>query len=215
MTERVKIAKIQRRGGRVLLKLDTVEEPLSLSEELVHQLRLVEGVVLTESQVRQLRSESELYLCDRQAARMLAMRGYSIGEFKRKLSMKGFGDTVISEVMKVYRRRGVLDDALYAHTLARQVAERKPCGKPYLVAHLRRKLIDRTTAEQAAEMVLAQTDETDRARAALEKRWFRLGQFELETARRKSYNYLVRRGFGYGAAKKAFEAIINQKKEVT
>ena len=49
---------------------------------------------------------------------------------------------------------------------------------------------------------------------AAAKRWAHLGQFELEVARNKSYNYLSRRGFSYPAARAAFEKLVNRQKEV-
>ena len=199
----------------MLVKLSSDEEPLTISEEIVHQFRLVEGVVLTSSQVEMLIDESELYQCDQRAARVLTIRGHSVGELRRKLSMKGFREEIIGKVMQKYRRNGILDDAQYAYSVAQRLVERKPCGRSYLIAYLRKKLLDRDTAEMTAEMVLSQTDESCRAQEALEKRWSQFSQFDLETARKKSYNYLVRRGFGYDAAKKAFEALINQKNEVT
>ena len=71
-------------------------------------------------------------------------------------------------------------------------------------------MIDRDLAEKTAQMVLSEVDEKEQALRALRKRWTRLGQFELETARNKSYNYLARRGFSYDAAKRAFEQLINE-----
>lgn len=215
MDEQIRIEKIVHRGERVLITLSDDKAALSLSEELVHSLRLVQGIVLTPSQLERLRLEAELYRCYQTTARMLALRGHSIGELRQKLIRKSFDRDIISKVVAEYRRRGVLDDAKYAHTVARQLLERKPCGRSFLLAYLQQKLIDRSIAEEIARIVLDQTDEPSRARAALEKRWSMLAEFELETARQKSYNYLVRRGFGYDAAKKAFEALYNRKNEVT
>ena len=93
--------------------------------------------------------------------------------------------------------------------LAEKLIQTKPCGKSMLIGYLRNKLIDRQVAENAATEVLKDIDMTEQAVAALSKRWYRYEQFELEEAKKKSYTYLSRRGFGFEAAKKAFN-ILNE-----
>ena len=60
------------------------------------------------------------------------------------------------------------------------------------------------------EEVLAAHRMQDLAVAALERRWREYRQFELETARRKAYNYLARRGFTYEQARAAFDYIAHK-----
>ena len=82
------------------------------------------------------------------------------------------------------------------------------------MAVLQRKYINRALAEQVVGNLLANEDETDLAVAALERKWHQLAEFDVETARRKAYNYLSRRGIGYAAAKDAFENLSARSKEV-
>lgn len=215
MTRQIKIIKLGRSGRRVTITLSTLDRPLVVSEETVHRYRLVDGVVLTDSQLKQLQLESELYLCDNESARLLTLREHSIGELRSKLKRKEFSPEIIDDTIKKYRQRGLLDDAQYAYKLSQRLVEDRPCGKSYLTAHLQRKMIDRDLAEKTAQMVLSEVDEKEQALRALRKRWTRLGQFELETARNKSYNYLARRGFSYDAAKRAFEQLINEQPKDT
>ncbi len=210
MSAEIKLTKLSRAGGKVTIALTGIDEPIVVSEEIVYKHRLVEGITLTISQVEQLRTESELFQCDRVAARLLAGRGYSVGELKRKLRLKQFNVPVIEQILKKYRRQGVLDDSQYALEVAKQVIESRPCGRAFLTAYLQRKLIDRQLAETAVDLVLGSRDEDDDAVAALSKRWREFGQFELEVARKKSYTYLARRGFGYEASRKAFDRLTNQ-----
>ncbi len=209
MSSQIKIVKLIRSGNRVKIVLSNLEQPLVVSEETIHRYRLVDGVVITESQLNVLQQESDLYQCDSEAARLLALRQHSVGELRSKLKRKQFVTTAIDEVIKKYRQRGVLDDAQFAYNLARSMVESRPCGISYLTAYLQKKMIDRPLAEQTAQMVLSNSDDTDRAFAALERKWALLSQFELETARNKAYNYLARRGFSYDAARKAFDKLIN------
>ncbi|MDH4158148.1 MAG: recombination regulator RecX [candidate division Zixibacteria bacterium] len=213
MTEEVRITKLTRGDKRGKLEISTLDKPLIVSHEMILQHRLVEGVVITPAQLELLRFESELYLCDDTAARLLAVRQHSVGELKAKLTQRKFSVEVARRVIKKYIDRGVLDDNHYALKLAEKLVAERPCGRSYLVAHLRRKKISRELAEETADMVLTGREEIALAMASLEKRWAHLGQFELEVARNKSYNYLSRRGFSYPAARAAFEKLVNRQKE--
>ena len=215
MSSQIKIIKLGRSGSRVTITLSNQERPLVVSEETVHRYRLVDGVVLTHSQFEQLRRESQLYLCDSESARLLALREHSIGELRTKLKRKEFSSEVIENTISKYRKRGLLDDAQYAYKLSRRLIENRPCGISYLTAHLQKKMIARELAEKTAQMVLSNVDETEQAARALQKKWSRLAQFELEEARNKSYNYLARRGFSYDAARRAFEQLITEQQKDT
>lgn len=213
MSKQIKIIKLGRSGSRVTITLSAIDDPLVVSEETVHRHQLVNGVVITSSQLEQLRHESELFLCDSESARLLAMREHSVGELCTKLKRKEFSSDTIEDTIKKYRQRGLLDDAQYAYKLSKRLVEVRPCGFSYLTAQLQKKMIDRELAEKTARMVLSTMDEKERAIRALQKRWTRFGQFELETARNKSYNYLARRGFSYDAAKRAFEQLVNEQQK--
>lgn len=180
---------------------------------LVAKHRLKEGIVLTAPQTAALEREAAEASCDREVARLLALRPHSIGELRSKLRRRGFEDEPVAAMVKKYRQRGLLDDAHVAATLVRLSLERKPAGKSYLVALLRRKLIDRDLAEQTVELALADRDENELAYEALSRRrrvLFSSKQIEVETMRRRAYTYLSRRGIGYAAAKAAFEKLLKE-----
>lgn len=215
MSERIKILKLNRSASKVSVTVSTLNSPLVLSEDIVHEHRLKEGTVITAPQLESLQSEAELFRCDRETARLLAARERSIREVKIKLTQKHFAPDTIRRVIKNYKDRGLLDDARFAYTLAENLLNRRPSGKSYLTAYLQRKMVDRSLAGQTAEAVLSGKDERELAVSALENRWAEFRQFELEVARRKSYNYLARRGFGYEAARVAFEQLHERQNEVT
>ncbi len=214
MTEQIRLEKIKRSGRTVSLELSTSAEPLRVTEEIVFRHRLVEGVVLTASQIDQLRQEADYLRCENEVARLLATRPHASKELGLKLKRKGFSESSIDRVIAKYTANGLIDDAAHAHNLGRQLLQRKPCGRPYLLAHLQRKHIDRQLAEQAADSCLEDQDEHQLAHRALEKKWRELGQFGLETARKKAYTYLAGRGFSLSAAKAAVSRVLNDKSEV-
>jgi len=214
MEEKIKILKLSRSASEVSIEISILEEPVVVPEHVVHRYRLKEDIVITPSQLETLRTESELFRCDRTAARMLAAREHSTGEIRTKLVRKSFTPDTIQQVVRKYKDQGVLDDAHFAHRLANQLLMQRPCGRAYLVACLQRRMIDRSLAEETADVALTGKDEKELATAALTKKWGEYRQFELEVARRKSYNYLARRGFGYKAARVAFEQLLERRKEV-
>jgi regulatory protein len=215
VSEKVRIVKLVPRASEVTVSISGTDDKLVISVEALQRHRLKEGIVLTPSQLQTLRADAELFDCHRAAARMLAARPHSVGELRSKLAAKRYtGDAVKSTVRK-FQDQGVLDDAVYAHRQAHTLIEQRPCWRSYLVSFLRKKMIDRSLAEQTADLVLADTDEKELAAAALTRKWGELAHFDLEVAQRKAYNYLARRGFSYDAASAALERLLNQQHEVS
>jgi regulatory protein len=210
MEETIRLEKIIPRQTHCDLVISTLEKPLAVDEHVIHKFRLVEGVVLTSSQLGQLQAEAGLRACDTELARLLSMREHSVGEVKLKLRRKGFDPDAIRAVCRKYDRLGLLDDARFARKLAESTLARNPCGRPYLIGVLEKKMVPRPLAEQAVDMVLKDIDEIDLAVRSLRKRWSLYSQFELETARTKAYYYLSRKGISYQAAKAAFEKMYNE-----
>jgi len=91
--------------------------------------------------------------------------------------------------------------------LVRKALERKPAGRPFLVALLRRKMIERSLAERTVDQALEEIDPTAEAVRALRQKWPDPAQLEVESARRKAYSYLSRRGFGYETARAACDEV--------
>ena len=214
MNSDIKIEKIKPAGKNFYLTISGFENPLPVSEELVYKYKLKAGIVITESQLEQLKSEAERIECDRQISKYLAVREHSVGELKAKLARRGFDRELINKTVRKFVEMGLVDDARFARKLAEQTLQKNPSGLAYLTAVLQRKKISRELAVQVADMVLAGREENELAVDALKKRWHVFSHFELERARRKAYNYLSRRGIGYAAAKAAFEKLYNLQKEV-
>jgi len=210
MTERIKLEKVMIRGSRASLVISSQDEPLTVRPEVVHHYRLEAGTVLTRSQVDHLLAESARMKCVNAATRLLAMRQHSIEELRFKLRRKEHEVEVIDTVIAEFKQLKLLDDAAYARTIVESVLRKQPCGRAYLLSRLDRRRIDRTVATHAADEALSAHQAKDLAVAALQRRWREYRQFELETARRKAYNYLARRGFNFEQARAAFDYIAHK-----
>jgi len=211
LNEQIRINKISERGGTVQVVISTLEKPLLVSTVLMARHRLVAGVVITPAQLEQLQHEAAREQCHRETARLLALREHAIGEIRMKLRRKQFASDIIDETVRSYQQRGLLNDSEYALNVGRKLIEKSPSGRAWLIACLQKKMIPRSIAEQAADILLSSVDELDLARRALQKRWAHFSQFDIETARRKAYTYLSRRGIGYHAARTAFDQLAEHK----
>ena len=210
MTERIKLEKVIVRGSRASLVISSHDEPLTVRPEIVHHFQLVAGTVLTQSQVDSLLAESARMNCVNTATRLLAMRQHSTEELRFKLRRKEHDSEVIDAVITEFKQLRLLDDAAYARTIAESTLRKQPCGRAYLLSRLDHRRIDRALAAHAVDEVLAAHQVKDLAVAALQRRWREYSQFELETARRKAYNYLARRGFNFEQARAAFDYIAHK-----
>lgn len=210
MSDQIKIAKILRNKAEVRLIITPHDRVLIISDETLFNLKLVEDVILTQSQLDHLLSESEFFKCDQESARILANRQHSKQELIEKLNEKDFPQDIISRVISKFKDRGLLDDSQHALELANKLIARKPCGKHYLISYLLGKKISRNMADQAANALYSSLSTEELAIAALEKRWEAIRTYELETARKKAYNYLSARGFDYRSSKEAFEHLMEQ-----
>jgi len=214
MVDTIKITQLEIGRDRAKLALSTLDKLLTISLATVAEHRLVQGVVITESQAEILTKESELFDCDRRAARILAGRDHSIGELKLKLRQRQFSAEAIDQTIKKYKQMGALDDEKYALKLAERLVAERPCGRPFLIGHLKKKHIPNNLIDKTADLVLTGLEEVALARAALDRRFYLWTEFDIETTKKKAYNYLARRGFTYPAAKAAFELMQESVDEV-
>jgi regulatory protein len=203
MDSQPRITAIKESQGEFLVTVSGLPDRLAVPVALIHQYNLKTGVVLTSAQVNQLVSESEQYLCEREIARLLALREHTTGELRLKLKRKGFPEQTIAKLIEKFAAQRLLDDPRLAMSLARRALERKPSGRPFLVAVLRRKMIERSLAERTVDQVLEEIDPTAAAVRALEQKWPNLDQIQVESVRSKAYSYLSRRGFDYQTARAA------------
>ena len=210
MAEEIRLNEIRFQAVSVVVEVSILEEPLVIDLETAHRFRLAAGTVITPSQLAALEAAALRYACRNEATRLLALRPHAVEELRLKLRRREFPDEIVGETIDDFKQRGVLDDAQYAHELAQSLVARKPCGRAYLVGHLQSKHIDRFLAAEVADVVLGPEDATELAIRALSARWREFGQFDLETARRKAYNYLARRGFTFDATQAAFESLATE-----
>jgi len=210
----IKLLRIKRKGSRIFLEISSLDKPLQINDETLYEHKLVEGIILTPSQLDILQKESEYIYCENETARLLSIREHSIRDLILKLKRKKISQNTIDRVVKEFKSMGHLNDFRLANNYAENLIKRKPSGRSYLSAFLQKKYFDRDLSERVAEIVFSEIDEDHQAELALNQKLRQYAKIELESARRKAYNYLSRRGFGYNAAKNAVEKLLNTENEV-
>ncbi|MCK5126109.1 MAG: regulatory protein RecX [candidate division Zixibacteria bacterium] len=183
---------------------------IKTTKGIIDKLELSAGDEFSSGEFIKLKNILEEAFAFYTAEGILARRAHSIGELKFKLKRKEIDADLIAMIVKKFHQQGLLDDFSYAKLRASLIMNRKPAGRGFLIADLQTKLVPREIAEKAVKELLSNVSETDSAAVLLEKRRMSFVKFDLETARRKAYNYLSRRAISYRAAKEAFEDVFNK-----
>lgn len=127
---------------------------------------------------------------------LLAVRWRSRRELEQRLRAAGFDVEEISRALIDLDRAGLVDDERFARELTRSRAARLDGDRS-----VRSALAKAGVSAELAEAALAEAgDESERALELARRRAARLSHLEPETARRRLYGLLVRRGYSPGLA---------------
>lgn len=132
------------------------------------------------------------------ALKLLGQRSYTVFRLRRKLHQKEFPDSETSAAIERLAAAGILNDVRYAESFARgRLGANTAFSLRHVTNSLIRRGIDRKTAEQAVEAVA--DEENFDAKTTIErvvrKKLASMGHLEPDTARRRLYGFLARRGF--------------------
>lgn len=187
-------------------------------EDLVVEKRLVVGKELTTSDVEQLIKEIEVGKLMERMYRLFSIRQRTEKEvrdylknlsFKRKLKgQEEISAFIIDTAVQLMKRKGMINDEDFARAWVEARSKKK--GKIAIKAELYQKGIDREIIENVMGDGLIIHDEQETAGRLLEKKikaWRKLPEIEL---RKKSYEFLLRRGFEYDIVKDVIENLIKK-----
>lgn len=155
---------------------------------------LAVGRALEVFEIEELLSAADADKAYRYALRFLSVRPRSVMEVNKRLSIRGFSETTVADVIERLTGEGYLDDAEFSEIWIHDRVALKPKGKRALIAELTQKGVARSTAEKAIEETLTESEE-ELARRALGSIESRLNGGSRGKVRRKAYAFLSRRGF--------------------
>ncbi len=138
----ITIVKILYKTDFVRIELDSGEK-LDMDPLASSMYRLSAEKVLSQEEYKQLKDESDRFMCSKKAINYIAMGSRTSKEVASYLKRKGFDLIYINEAIEKLKNLKYLDDMDYAERFAKQKLSRKTVGKNYIRQDLIRKGIPR------------------------------------------------------------------------
>ena len=151
------------------------------------------GQTLDEDKIEKLKAEDTRERAMQQALLFLSYRARSEKEIRQNLSKHEIPDAIIEDALERLRRNGFANDKQFASAWVENRSTFRPRGRRALALELRQKGIDNATIESALEGV----DEEALAYEAGLKKARKLTALEWSDFRKKTSEFLARRGFSY------------------
>jgi regulatory protein len=134
------------------------------------------------------------------AVKLLAAKPRSVAELRERLQ-RGKGvkadKTIVETVIARLREYGYLDDERLAFSYASSKVKQRPVGRRRLQRDLKLKQIENTVADEALELVYAETPEDQLIDRAIEKRIRVRGRPKDRAEAKSLFDHLLRQGFGF------------------
>lgn len=139
------------------------------------------------------------------ALRILTARDRSRATLLRKLAEKQHDPAHAAAAADHLTSLGLLDDRRYAENLVRAQLARKPAGRTFLIARLRKDGIDQQLAETVVAKTLAPRDLAAEVADLARRKARTMDRLAPEVRDRRLFAMLARRGFDPDTARAALE----------
>ncbi len=177
----------------------------SLDAESFLKSGLCVGMEIDEAAISELTLAAEYAGCKTYAFRLLARRSYAIGELRRKMAAKGFGEEACDRTVALLCELGYLDDEKYARMYVSDAVNLSRKGKRLIAYELSQKGIRREIVEEA----LSELDES----SALEELVAKKVASEPELDRRavnRIVSFCARKGYEYSDISEALRKYMGE-----
>lgn len=198
----MKIIEVSRRRRQLYLLTFEDGDPIEVDVRTFDESPYKEGCDITEEQLNTLLATSQYNRARERALYLLGLRDYACKELEQKLYTEAPPE-IAAAVVERLRQVGLLDDWRYAARLALSLSESKHYPRRRIEQELRRRGIDPLTAQSAAEEV--DGEDYEQALALLQKKYY--NKLNDPDSRRRVTAALARRGFSYGAIRRAFDTL--------
>jgi regulatory protein len=132
------------------------------------------------------------------AVKLLAAKPRSVAELReRLLRRKGTTEAVVETVISRLQEYGYLDDERFAFSYASFKVKQRPLGRRRLARDLKLKKVASEVANEALEMVYAETSEEQLIDRAIEKRLRLRGRPKNRIEAKSLFDHLLRQGFPF------------------
>jgi len=132
------------------------------------------------------------------AVKLLAAKPRSVAELRERLSRgKKVDEDIVETVIARLREYGYLDDERFSFSYASYKVKQKPVGRRRLERDLKLKKVESGVANEALEMVFAETSEEQLIDEAIAKRLRIRGRPKNRQEAKSLFDHLLRRGFAF------------------
>jgi regulatory protein len=132
------------------------------------------------------------------AVKLLAAKPRSVAELRERLLRgRNANEEVVETVIARLREYGYLNDEHYAFCYASYKVKQKPVGRRRLERDLKLRKIENNVANEALEMVYAETSEEQLIDEAIAKRLRIRGKPKDRAEAKSLFDHLLRRGFAF------------------
>ncbi|NLO06020.1 MAG: regulatory protein RecX [candidate division WS1 bacterium] len=142
------------------------------------------------------------------AIRLLAQKARTRAYLTQRLRRKELDAEAVDEALSDLQRAGYVDDEQYARDRVDALLRQSKRGAQALIHTLTQEGADRDLAERIVAEALSEHEPADWALEAAGERADRLRGLPPETARRRLYGYLKRRGFGDAEIMRAVDEVL-------
>jgi regulatory protein len=179
----------------------------AIATELAITNRLEVDRQLSVGQIKELKEADLQHSCLDAALHFLSYRPRSEKEVRQRLRRRGFNGKIIDEVILKLRERRLIDDAAFSEYWRNNRLSFSPRSVRQIKLELRQKGVATETADDAVKDL----DDDNSVYEAGLKKARRLSGLDYDDFRRRLYDYLRRRGFGYGNVKGAVARLWEEK----
>ncbi|HEV8370088.1 MAG TPA: RecX family transcriptional regulator [Pyrinomonadaceae bacterium] len=132
------------------------------------------------------------------AIKLIAAKSRSVAELRERLLESGRASkTDVDAVIERLKEYGYLDDERFAFSYASLKVRQRPIGRRRLERDLKFKKVESTVANEALELVYAETSEAELIDRAIEKRIRLKGKPKNRLEAKSLFDHLLRQGFPY------------------
>lgn len=196
----MKIIEVSRRRRQLYSLTFEGGDPIEVDVRTFDESPYKVGCDITEEQLNTLLVTSQYNRARERALYLLGLRDYACKELEQKLYTEATPD-IAAAVVERLRQVGLLDDRRYAARLARSLSEGKHYPRRRIEQELRHRGIDPLIAQTAVEEL--DGEDFQQALALLERKYY--NKLNDPDSRRRVVAALARRGFSYGAIRRAMD----------
>lgn len=209
MLEITRVEKKKGRDARYIIHFGEYE--LSVLEDVMIKYRMVKGNTFHKSELEEIVIADEKQRAYVQGLRFLERKARTRHEITKKLREKEFALPIIEEVVTRLEQEQLIDDSLYAKEWTRQRISNHRKGKLWVSQELRQKGIAKEDITEALGEISVE-EEWNSALIAGRKKWNQV-KGDITEKKRKTYPYLMRRGYSGEVTRKVMEKLLLESSE--